>query len=451
MTLKKMLATAAMAMAACSHQALGDSDLLQVYNMARDSDAQLLAAQAAFKASAEAVPQSRSGLLPRIEASASYSANSQSPLASNPGHAGERDWRQRGWGLTLSQSLFDLSAWLELSGASSMTEQARLRLVAEQQQLILRSAVVYFDVLRARDNLSVTEAQQKTAERELKRARQRFEAGLVAETDVHDARASYHSAQVARLQAKNQLTVAQEAVRLLTGRSPGRLIGLDKSMPVKVSSPLDADKWAQHALTHNLELQAAGKDVEAARTTVKASYAKHAPVLTASAAYNRSSESPASEANLSGTTYSLQLSLPLFSGGGTQSRVREAGYRLKESEANLDHQRREVGTNARTLFHTVETDIQRIAARCQGIVSAHSALRATQGGYDIGTRNVLDLLDAQQRLYSAQRDYLNARYDFIINVLQLKRVSGSLSPNDLKELNVWIKGNSGSDFPPACQ
>lgn len=451
MTFRKMLAPLAVVLATCSAQAWAASDLLQIYNQARQNDARMASARAAFKASAETMTQSRSGLLPRVEASALIARHDMSKLKSNPSFPGSMERSQRNWSLSLSQPVFNLAAWFGLSGAGHLTDQARLQLEAEQQQLILRSAVAYFDVLRARDNLSVTEAQQKTAERELERAQQRFRAGLIAETDVHDARARYHSAQVAGIQARNQLTVAREQIRILTGKPPQQLAKLDKSMPVATPSPMNAEKWVQHALTHNLELQAARKGVDAARARVRAGYAGHAPVLTATASYSQNTESPASEANAADTSVQLQLTLPLFSGGATQSRAREAGYQLRQSEAQLDQRQREISTSARNLFHTVSADIEQIQARCQAIVSANSALHATKGGYDIGTRNVLDLLDAQQRLYGVQRDYLNARYDFIVNVLQLKQVNGSLSPSDLTDLNAWIKEKNGQDFPPACQ
>ncbi len=445
-------------------QAQESADLLKVYELALKNDTQLAAAQASLKASEEAVPQSRAALLPNIGLNAQTNSNRSSMLDANtlPAGAGNRtnDWNSHSWSATLTQPLFNLESWFNFERTGTLTEQARLSLAVETQNLIMRTSEAYFNVLRAEDALSTALAEERAVKRQLEQTQQRFEVGLIAETDVLEARAAYDSSRVARIQANNDVSVALENLRTLTNIYIADLVKLDKTMPVATPAPLVIEQWVNTAVSQNLTLQAARKGVKAAETQVKVSRSGHAPTLNAVATYGHNVDPTTgrtynngytSNGKTNSTTYSLQLSVPIFRGGLTSSRVRESGYRLEQSQMDFDNTLRQTSANTRNLFNTVNADVERVDARCQGIVSASSALKATESGYEVGTRNIVDVLDAQQSLYSAQRDYLNARYDFIINTLRLKQTAGTLSPQDLKDLNAWIRASKDDELTPVCK
>ncbi len=433
------------------------TDLLQVYELALKNDARLAAAQASFNASGEAVPQSRAALLPQISMSAETADNRRQLLESNPlpsGSSRTSKWNSHGWSASLTQPLFNLESWFNFERAGILTDQARLSLSIEQQNLIMRVSETYFNVLRAEDTLATAEAEEKAVQRQLDQTQQRFEVGLIAETDVLEARAAYDGSRVTRIEASNSVNVALENLRTLTNTLINDLAKLDKTMPVASPAPAAVEEWVNTAVAQNLSLQAARKGVDAANFQLKASRSGHAPTLNAVASYAHDVTVPNPASNPSGktntTSYSLQLSVPIFSGGLTSSKVRESGYRLDESMQTADQTLREVSAGTRNLFNTVNADVERVDARCQGIVSASSALKATESGYEVGTRNIVDVLNSQRNLYSAQRDYLNARYDFIINTLKLKQTAGTLSPQDLQDLNAWMHASGSEELTPVC-
>ncbi|MTI15074.1 TolC family outer membrane protein [Sansalvadorimonas verongulae] len=433
-------------------QAQESADLLKVYELALKNDADLAAAQASFKASSESVNQSRALLLPSIgvQANTAY----QRDWNVGQGATATSDYNHHGWGATLTQPLFNLSSWFNFERTGILTEQARQVLAVEQQSLIMRVSEAYFNVLRAEDALSTAQAEERAVQRQLEQTQQRFEVGLIAETDVLEARAAYDGARVARIQANNQVSVSLENLRTLTNVYIGDLVKLDKTMPVATPAPLVVEQWVNTSIAQNLTLKAAREGVSAAESQLKVSRSGHAPTLSFEASFNhdvRHSGDSGPDNKKNSTIYGLKASLPIFSGGGTSSKVRESGYRLEESQMKYDSSLRQVTANTRNLFNTVNADVERVDARCQGIVSASSALKATQSGYEVGTRNIVDVLDAQKSLYGAQRDYLNARYDFIINTLKLKQTAGTLSPQDLKDLNAWIRASKDDDLTPVCK
>ena len=431
--------------------AAGPTDLLQVYELALKNDAQLAAAKATFNATGEVVPQSRAALLPQISASGFTTDNS----SKNLGNGDRFEGNTHGWSAQLTQPVFNLSSWFSLARANYLTEQAELVFAAEQQNLIMRVSEGYFNVLRAKDSLATAEAEEKAVKRQLEQTRQRFEVGLIAETDVHEARAAYDSARVTRIEAKNSVSLARENLQILTNTAVSNLAKLDKNMPVTAPMPAVSQEWVNTSVAQNLNLKAARKSVDAAQSQLRASRSGHAPTLNVVANYSHNVDNRPTASTIIGpktdsTTYSLQLSVPIFSGGATSSRVRESGYRFEESQMQADQTLRTVVASTRNYYNSINADVERVEARCQGIVSANSALKATESGYEVGTRNIVDVLNAQRSLYSAQRDYLNARYDFIINTLKLKQTAGTLSPQDLKDLNVWMKKADNKGSAPVC-
>ena len=290
--------------------------------------------------------------------------------------------------------------------------------------------------------------------------------GLIAETDVLEAQAGYDAARVARILGENQVSVSYEALRTITNHDITHIGSLQKAMPVNHPVPARADDWVDSAVSGNLSLQVAREGLEASQKNIKVQKAGHAPTVDAFARYNYNSDEvskntrPGADGNGmntgkgDSTVVGIQFNMELFGGGATSSRVRQATYQMESAQQNFDKSLRETSSSTRNLFRTVNSDVDRVDARCQGIVSSESALNAVQSGYEVGTRNITDVLDAQKNLFSAERDYLNARYDYIINTMRLKQVAGTLSPTDLQDLNQWIiSGGSTEDMsiPTQCR
>ena len=458
MTSRRFLSGLGAALLALSGAVQAESpvNLLGVYDLALKNDAQIAAAQASLKASEEVVPQSRAALLPNISVTGNtYDNKSQQQVTNLSTGRRTSNWSSNSWTATLRQPLFNLESWFNFERADSLSDQARSQFSAEQQNLIMRVAEAYFNVLRAEDNFATAEAQEKAVKRQLDQTRQRFEVGLIAETDVHEARASYDASRVTRIQASNDVEVALEALLTIT-KQPIRVIAkLDKSMPVATPIPANMDNWVETAVAQNLSLAAARQAVTAAESQLRVSKSGHAPTLNAVASYSDTHDNSAAMGELNGkydtTTYGLELNIPIFSGGATSSKVRESTYLFEQSQFEMDQKLRSVSSNARNYFRTINSDVERVDARCQAIISASSALRATESGYEVGTRNIVDVLTSQSNLFTAQSDYLNARYDFLINTLKLKQTAGTLSPEDLNLLNDWLTAKADDELVPVCK
>ena len=452
---------------ALNAQAAGtEYNLLEVYNLAQKNDAQLAAAKATMKATQEVLPQSRAGLLPTI----GLSANTQYTKGSSETSGADYDdnYNSYGWSASVNQPLLKMNSWYAVDKAKAESAQAESVYANEQQQLILRVSEAYFNVLRAEDGLATAKVQEKAVKQQLDQARERFNVGLVAETDVLEAQAAYDNARVSRILGENQVSVAYEGLRTITNHDVTDIAKLEKEMPVTAPVPASSEEWVNQGVANNLSLKAAREGVDAAEEAVRASKANHAPTVDAFASYsynNSNSASAQAPVQVDGTSLTttgkgtqavvgLQFNLPIYSGGATSSQVRQASYQVEQAQQTYDNNLRVTNSNIRNLFRTVNSDVERVDARCQGITSSESALQATRSGYEVGTRNITDVLDAQQKLFSATGDYLNARYDYIVNTLKLKQSAGTLSSEDLKELNSWMissRGGEDLEVPAECR
>jgi outer membrane protein len=305
-------------------------------------------------------------------------------------------------------------------------------------------------VLRAQDNLQASQARERAFQRQLEQTQQRFEVGLIAITDVHEAQAAFDLSRVDRITDENSLNVAIERLSVLTGRYHSNLYLLKEDFEIKSPEPAERSEWVDFALNHNFRLSAASYQEEVARQTAKANQMEHLPKVTGGIFYNDFetrgdlSEKPASLFDISPDqdedreVYQIRVDVPLFTGGAISSNRRRAAQEYisaRESRINL---MRNTVTNTRSLHMTVVSDVARVNARRLSIISSQSALDATTAGYEVGTRNVVDVLNAQNVLFSAKRDYANARYDYVNNILRLKQQAGLLSPEDVYRLNAQL-------------
>ena len=436
--------------------------LVDIYELALENDALLKSRVAQYNADIELEKLALAPLLP--QARAGYSITDSETDTTSPNVylnpetnqldtidvTSTRNTDTDGYDVSLSQTLFNLSAWFGWRAGKETSLQAEATLSAAQQDLIVRVVQSYFGVLRAQDNLRASLAQERAFERQLEQTRQRFEVGLIAITDVYEAEAARDLAQVTRIVDENNVAVAKENLSVLTGQPPGELYVLGAEFDPRPPEPSDRSAWVDFALENNNQLAAARFAEEAARQNATSLKMGHAPTVTATYRYQDTEttgsirQDPESlfnfdpDSDQTNETWQIRFDIPLFAGGSISANRRRAAEQFnaaRESRINLT---RNTVTQARSLHMTVMSDVSRVKARKQAIISTQSALDATQAGYEVGTRNIVDVLNAQDRLFAAQRDYANSRYDFVINSLRLKEVAGTLSPEDIARLEGFL-------------
>ncbi len=436
--------------------------LVDIYELALENDALLKSRVAQYNADIELEKLALAPLLP--QARAGYSITDSETDTTSPNVylnpetnqldtidvTSTRNTDTDGYDVSLSQTLFNLSAWFGWRAGKETSLQAEATLSAAQQDLIVRVVQSYFGVLRAQDNLRASLAQERAFERQLEQTRQRFEVGLIAITDVYEAEAARDLAQVTRIVDENNVAVAKENLSVLTGQPPGELYVLGAEFDPRPPEPSDRSAWVDFALENNNQLAAARFAEEAARQNATSLKMGHAPTVTATYRYQDTEttgsirQDPESlfnfdpDSDQTNETWQIRFDVPLFAGGSISANRRRAAEQFnvaRESRINLT---RNTVTQARSLHMTVMSDVSRVKARKQAIISTQSALDATQAGYEVGTRNIVDVLNAQDRLFAAQRDYANSRYDFVINSLRLKEVAGTLSPEDIARLEGFL-------------
>ncbi|MGA7297026.1 MAG: TolC family outer membrane protein [Rhodanobacteraceae bacterium] len=435
-------------------------DLLEVYQQARQSDPVLAQAEAQKLATSEGVNQARAQLLPQITGSYSYNQSHTHSSSSQPYATGSGDFQvfsvtssSDDYGTTLrgqvDQTLVDFSKYANLKTSHSQADAQNEQYRATEQSLIVRVAQAYFDVLTANDNLSFAKAEEKALSKQLDQAQQRYEVGLSAITDVNEAKANHDAAVANVINTKNALDDAREALTQITGKSFGTLETLREDLPMNPPSPNNQKAWVDKALAQNPQVLAQRYQVDAAEHSISAARAGHLPTLGASVVYSRNpgwsdlnsaryGGSIHTNSNRETTSVGLVLNIPIFSGGATQSRVRQSIYERDAANDLLEQNRRQVTRDTRNAFRSVVAGISEVEARRQAVISAKSALDATQAGFEVGSRNIIDVLNGQQQLFQARSAYSLARHNFIINKLLLKQSSGDISYNDLKAVNALL-------------
>jgi outer membrane protein len=406
--------------------------LEDIYQSAVKNDPIAGAAKATYKANKETLNQGRAVLLPQLTTSASKV---------KPSSDDNIDPIKTTYRASLSQSLFNVPAWFQFRSAKNMDQVAEANFAAQQQSLIIRVSESYFNVLRAYDNKQTRKAEELAIQRQLEQVTERFEVGLLPITDVHEIRAIFDDASVNSLEANGALDIAFDQLQVLSGKSHSQLTGLKDGFKAEVPISTSAESWVEFALANNLDLRASELTQQAANETAKAAKSQHLPKISISADYTkRDTEASASASALltEQTAINLNLTMPIFSGGLISSQARQASYRAQATEQNYIAAKRNTIQAARSNYQLTITNTARVKARNQAITSAESALKATQAGYDVGTRNIVDVLLAQRTLFQAKRNFSNARYDYILSMMRLKQVAGQLSPEDIFEINGWL-------------
>lgn len=429
-------------------QPLHAETLKDIYLQALENDHTFKAAQADRDAGLENRALGRAALLPQISGSGSLSESEiDSEVGNNQRPAGEYGVTSTAYGASLQQSIIDLSNWHNYARGKALANVAEAQFAAAEQNLILRTANAYFDTLEAVDTLATAKAEQDALSHQLEQTKQRFAVGLTAITEVHEAQAAYDSATANRLVAEGALGIAFEALEVLTGQSYQSLAPLLNDFPVQPPQPAAREEWVEMALKNNAALKASSFAAESAEANAKAFRSRHLPTLSGAVTYGHSElelndlpgEIPDfTQQDEDATTVRLDLSIPLFAGGSISASRRQSYNQYLSAREQYLQTQRDTVQEARSSHLNVLTSAATVKARAQAITSSRSALEATQAGYDVGTRDLVDVLNAQRNLYSAQRDYYDALYTYVVATLRLKQAAGVLAGNDINELDQWL-------------
>jgi outer membrane protein len=438
-------------------------DLLQIYDIAVESDPRLGEAEQILASTRELKPQARALLLPSfgLEGSAEYVDSKVSGTTSVPslrydpaggfpirdrfsiGSAERRfersdSYSQESLSAVLTQSVFDRANWIRLRQSDATIAQAEAQYSDAQLALMVRTTEAYFGVLRAADAVRVQQALVRANERTLEQSRQRFDVGLVAITDVNESQAAYDRSRATLIAAENALDNAWEALRVIVGPIRVPIARLGGQLPLAPPEPNDIDQWVETALQRNYGVVAAQQAATAAKQQIEIERSGHLPKVDLQAGYNWD-ESQADTGTDTETAFvGLRVSVPIFQGGAVTSRTRQAGHDFSAAQSRLDQQRRAVLNLVKDSFRGILSNISDVEARQAAIVSARSALESTQAGLEVGTRTQVDVLNAQQLLFEAEFQYLSARYDYIINGVKLHQATSTLNREVLAKANAWL-------------
>jgi outer membrane protein len=461
-------------------------DLLTIFDQAVVNDPLVREAEYTRKATREAKPQAWAAYLPQIggqwtKRKDEIERTSVQPVLvptdpANPttspliiqrvGQNGRSEPEQENWGLQLNQSIFNWGQIVGLKQANRIALQADADYGVAQQNLAVRVAARYFDVLAALDNVQAQQASHDAISRQLEQADKRFEVGLIAITDVQEARAARDTAAADLIAAKRQLATAQEFLREITDMQYSALATPRENMPLLMPEPADPQKWVEAAMDQNLALTSSRLGADIARDDVRVAFGGHLPqvdLIVGKSLFETEDQvtfdpvpgqfgggSAASSAE-SDTDKSivLQVTVPIWSSGGTNSRVKQSEYRWQAAKQRLERVSRETERSARDAYLGVDSEISRVQALKQALESSRTALKATEAGYDVGTRTAVDVLAARRTLVSSYTAYARSRYDYILNVLTLKEAAGILDRKALEDINSWLETPPPTANPPA--
>ena len=414
-------------------------DLIEVYTLAETNDPIYRQAVFSYLATQESKPQARALLLPSANLSANTTENDQTISSAGFGASGDANFNSHGYNFDVTQPIFRWDRYLSLKQTDSLIQQAEAEKLSTQQELIIRVSVAYFTVLAAMDNIEFTKAETKSLSRQLEQANQRFEVGLTAITDVHEAQAGFDRATADDILARNLLDNARENLREITGEYITELASLGISMPLVSPEPNDIDQWSKTAESQNMNIIAAKHNMENSRQEINIQNAGHLPTLDLVADHGyRVSGGRFGDNKIRSTGIGLELNVPIYQGGLISSKSKEARYLYDQSRQRLEQAFRAAQRETRQAYLGVISGISRVAALKQALVSSETALKATETGFEVGTRTAVDVVASERTTLDAKRQHARARYDYLLDSLRLKQAAGTLSPNDLKQISAWL-------------
>ena len=412
-------------------------DLMDIYRLALEQDVELKIAESEYQSTRESLPIASSALKPQIGFSADLSQRESdvSTTASNTINSS-------GYSFNLTQNLYNAETLATIDAVEASVAEALAELEVSQQDLILRVAESYFDILAAQDNVEFAHAEEIAIARQLEQAQKRFEVGLIAITDVQEAQAGYDSALAQTILAENQLDNAFQALQVIIAQAPSQqLARLSDELELNRPDPAQSQSWVDTALQNNPNLIAALAAEQAADHARQIENKSRYPTVDLTASYSDNSfenDAPVTDYDQEDITLSILLNVPLFTGGriSAERAQAEADYQSAKNAAQL--QKRLTSQNTRVAYLGVISGISQVQALKQALNSSTTALEATEAGFEVGTRTSVDVLIGLRLTYGAQRDYARARYDYLINTLKLKQAAGLLNVDDLEQINRWL-------------
>ena len=427
--------------ASLTPSALRADDLIQIYDLAVQSDPLLREAEQRLFATKEVRPQALAPMLPNVGLQGTVDYKNVSAWGRAVTATGERrreGYSDQGAQAVLRQSVYNRGNWMTLKQTETVIAQAEAQYRNAQIDLMVRTTQAYFNVLQAADAVTVQEALVRADERQLEQSRQRFDVGLVAITDVNDSQAAFDRSRANLITAKTVLDNAWEALRVIVGPIHVPLARLGDKLPLAPPQPNEINVWADSAQRNNYLIIAASDAAASAKTNIEIQKSGFYPQLDLQAGYDIS-RSGAEFGTDSDTGFvGLTLTVPIYQGGAVASRTRQAGYNFRAAQDQLDQTRRQVDQQVKNAFRGIQSSIEDVKARQAAVVSARSSLESTQAGLEVGTRTQVDVLNAQRLLFQAEYDYLASRYVYIINGVKLHQATSTLSREVLAKGNAWL-------------
>lgn len=434
-------------------------NLDEIYQLALKKDPQILRAAANVDVNQENIIQARAALYPNISLSLSADkrVGNSSEMQPNPVTAIQQRTFTRAesintnYAFALNQQIFNLNTWQTLERAEKTSLQTVAIYTQTKQNLITRVSNVYFAVLKAQDDLALAIAEKEAIERQLEQTNQRFKVGLTAITDVHEAKSQFDASVATVIRSENNVEIQKELLREITGQYHQKLASLNTERFSTSMLTQSAENWVATAATQNQELQAQTIAMDIAKGDIDAAFSGHLPTVNLSMNKGRSNENATGiRVGEADTQYSnpfhsdsksigLSVNIPIFSGFATNSQVKQAQARYVVASEDRELTYRRIVRTVRTSYANVITLISTIKAQEQAVISAQSALKATEAGFEVGTRTIVDVLNSTQALFSARRNLSSSRYDYILALLQLKEAAGTIKESDVVDISNGLK------------
>ncbi len=417
------------------------ADLIQTYRDAAANDAQFASARNTLLAGRERLPQGLSLLLPQISGTASDTRNNLEYQQPQPFGGYSATYNSRAYTLSLSQPLFRWSNWQQYQQGKLGVLFSEAQFAQAQQDLIVRVVQAYTDVLYAQDSINYIVAQKAAVTEQLASAKRNFDVGTSTITDTNEAQAKFDLAVAQEILSRSNLDIANAALQQIIGKAPGNLAPLVRDVDLTQPEPREIEPWVASAEQANFAVAQSQANLEIARRQIEVERSGRYPTvdLVVSRSYSNTPAIVSSVTTQTNTAAGVQISIPFYSGGYTSSRVREAIALADRSENDLDFARRSAAQSARQSYFNVTSGLAQVRALRAAEVSSQSALDSNKLGYQVGVRTNIDVLNAQQQLYSTQRDLARARYDTLLNGLRLKSAAGTLTDGDLTRINVLLQ------------
>ena len=417
-------------------------NLADIYKLALVNDPTFAAAKQEFLATQEIKEQRFALFLPAISLGANYTNINQKYTVA--GADTKYDYSTNSYGLNLKQMIYRHDYFVQYKQADYQVAQASANFNNAAQELILRVSQRYFDVLGAIDNLDFATAEKKSIEEQLNQTRQRFEVGLTAITDVHEAQARYDQSVAQTIAAENLLAINRENLREITGQHPQNIAKLSPKTPLVRPEPENIEEWTEIANRQSLSLIAAEKAMQIAREEINRQRAGHYPTLDLVASKTYSSSDGGAFVGFTGrdqeeSRIGLQLNLPIYQGGLINSKTSQAAYQYNQAKDLYERQRRSTENQTRSAYLNVLANISQVLAYEQALKSSRTALEATEAGYEVGTRTAVDVLNSRREVFRAERDYAKSRYAYILETLALRQAAGTLSDEAVNAISRWLQ------------